>query len=168
MWWFSRWLVSDSCNAMDCSPLGSSVRGILQARILEWGSHFLLQGIFPTQGSNPGLLRCRQILYQLSYKESPVESGTWSEVKWSEVAQSCPTLCDSMDCSLPGSSVHVDSLGKNTGVGWQLLLQGIFPTQESNPGLLRCRQILYQLSYKGSPKMSLLLIKKARYMILHI
>ena len=30
----------------------------------------------------------------------------WSEVKWSEVAQSCPTLCDPMDCSLPGSSVH--------------------------------------------------------------
>ena len=31
---------------------------------------------------------------------------SWSEVKWSEVAQSCPTLCDPMDCSLPGSSVH--------------------------------------------------------------
>ena len=30
----------------------------------------------------------------------------WSEVKWSEVAQLCPTLCDPMDCSLPGSSVH--------------------------------------------------------------
>ena len=70
------------------------------------GCHFLLQMIFPTQGSNPGFLHCRQILYQLSYKESPVESGTWSEVKWSEVAQSCPTLCDPMDCSLPGSSVH--------------------------------------------------------------
>ena len=35
------------------------------------GCHFLLQGIFPTQGSNPGLLYCRQILYQLSYKGSP-------------------------------------------------------------------------------------------------
>ena len=44
---------------------------ILQARILEWVSHTLLQGIFPTQGSDPGLLHCRQILYQLSYKESP-------------------------------------------------------------------------------------------------
>ena len=33
------------------------------------------------------------------------------------VAQSCPTLCDTMDCSLPGSSVHADSPGKNTGVG---------------------------------------------------
>ena len=91
------------------------------------------------------------------------------------VAQSCPTLCDPMDCSPPGSSVHeifqasiLESLwphglqptrllcpcdfpGKDTGVGCHFLLQGIFPTQGSNPGLLYCRQILYQLSYKGSP-----------------
>ena len=40
----------------NCSPPGSSVHGILQARILEWASRALLQGIFPTQGSNPGLL----------------------------------------------------------------------------------------------------------------
>ena len=51
------------------------------------------------------------------------------------VTQSCLTLCDHMDCSLPGSSVHGDSPGKNTGVGCHALLQGIFPTQESNPGL---------------------------------
>ena len=36
------------------------------------GCHFLLQGIFPTQGSNPGLLHCRQILYRVSYKGSPL------------------------------------------------------------------------------------------------
>ena len=41
---------------------------------------------------------------------------------------------------------------KNTGVGSLSLLQGIFPTQESNQALLRCRQILYQLSYQGSPR----------------
>ena len=41
---------------------------------------------------------------------------------------------------------------KNTGVGTLLLLQGIFPTQESGQGLLHCRWILYQLSYQGSPK----------------
>ena len=46
------------------------------------------------------------------------------------VAQSCLTLCDPMDCSLPGSSVHGDSPGKNTGVGYQFLLQGIFQTQD--------------------------------------
>ena len=37
-------------------------------------------------------------------------------------------------------------------MGCHALLQGIFPTQESNPSLLHCRQILYQLSYKGIPK----------------
>ena len=42
------------------------------------------------------------------------------------------------------------SPGKNTGVGCHSLLQGIFPTQESNPGLLHYKQILYQLSYQGS------------------
>ena len=40
---------------------------------------------------------------------------------------------------------------KNTGVGSLSLLQGIFPTQESNQGLLHCRWILYQLNYQGSP-----------------
>ena len=45
-----------------------------------------------------------------------------------------------------------DSPGKNTGVGCQALLQGIFPTQGSNPGLLHCRWILYQLSHKGGPR----------------
>ena len=46
------------------------------------------------------------------------------------VTQSCVTFCDPMDCSPPGSSVHGHSLGKNTGVGYHALLQGIFPTQE--------------------------------------
>ena len=65
-------------DPVDCSPPGSSVHGILQARILEWvgsvapwdspgkptgvGCYFLLQGIFPTQGLNPGLPHCRQTL----------------------------------------------------------------------------------------------------------
>ena len=40
-----------------------------------------------------------------------------------------------------------DFTGKNTGVGCHFLLQGIFPAQESNPGLLHCRQILYRLRY---------------------
>ena len=43
-----------------------------------------------------------------------------------------------------------DSPGKNTGVGCHVLLQGIFPTQGSNPGLLHCRQTLYPLSHQGS------------------
>ena len=44
-----------------------------------------------------------------------------------------------------------NSPGQNTGVGSLSLLQGIFPTQGSNPGLLHCRRILYQLNHKGSP-----------------
>ena len=51
--------------------------------------------------------------------------------------QSHPTLCDPTDCSPPGSSVYGDYSGKNTGVGCHALLQGIFPTQGSNPHLLR-------------------------------
>ena len=56
----NRCMCAHSCpalrNPMDCSPPGCSVHGILQVRILEWVVHFLLQGIFPTQGSNPHLL----------------------------------------------------------------------------------------------------------------
>ena len=57
------------------------------------GSLPSLQGIFPTQESNRGLLHCRRILYQLSYQ-------------FSSVAQSCPTLWDPMDCSTPSFPVH--------------------------------------------------------------
>ena len=71
------------------------------------------------------------------------------------VTQSCPTLCDPTDCSLPGSSVHGDSPGQNMatpGMGCHALLQGIFPTQGSNPDLPHCRGILYCLSHQGSPR----------------
>ena len=50
--------------------------------------------------------------------------------------QSCLTLCSTADCSLPGASVRGDSPGKNTGVGYHALLQGIFQAQGSNPHLL--------------------------------
>ena len=60
-----------------------------------------------------------------------------------KVAQSCPTLCDPTDCPW-------NSPGQNTGVGSHSLLQGIFPTQGLNPGLLHGRRILYHLSHQGS------------------
>ena len=53
---------------MDCSPPGSSVHGILQARILEWVAIPFFQGIFLTQGLNLGLPHCRQIQYHLSHQ----------------------------------------------------------------------------------------------------
>ena len=62
-----------------------------------------------------------------------------------KVAQSCPTLCNPMDCK-----VHWNSPGQNTNMGSLSLLQGVFPIQGSNAGLPHCRQILYQLSHKGS------------------
>ena len=88
-----------------------------------------------------------------------------------------------MDCDTPGFSVlhylpvkwkmfsrvrlfvthglysQWNSPGQNTGVGSLSLLQGVFPTQRSNPGLLHCRQILYQLSHKRSPGISQGLLK---------
>ena len=57
-----------------------------------------------------------------------------------------------MDCGPARLLCSQDSSGKNTGVGCHALLQGIFLTQESNQGLLHCTQILYQLSYLGSPE----------------
>ena len=64
-------------------------------------------------------------------------------------AQSYLTLFNPTDCSQPGFSVHGDSPGKYTGEGCLSLLQGIFPTQGLNPGLLHCRQILYHLCHQG-------------------
>ena len=64
-------IMSDSFDPMDCSQPGSSVHGILQARTLGVGYHSLLQGIFLSQGSNPDLLHCRQILYHLNCQGSP-------------------------------------------------------------------------------------------------
>ena len=77
------------------------------------------------------------------------------------VTQSCPTLCNSMDCRPPDSSVHgilqarilewVVIPFKNTGVGGHSLLQEICLTQGLNLGLLHCRQIRYHLSHQGTP-----------------
>ena len=74
-----------------------------------------------------------------------------SEVSASEVAQSCPTLCDPMDCSL-NRLCPWDFPGNSTGVDCHFLLQGIFLTQGSNRGLPRCRQMLYHLSHQGSQR----------------
>ena len=78
------------------------------------GSLPLLQGNFPTQESNWVLLHWRCILYQLSYPGSP--NSEWRFhciIRVCLVTQSCLTLCNPMDCSLPGPSVYGDSPGKN-------------------------------------------------------
>ena len=70
----------------------------------------------------------------------------WKAWKWSE---SCPAVSNSLWPH--GLYSPWSSPGQNTGVGSLSLLQGIFPTQGSNPGLPHCRQILHLLSHKGSP-----------------
>ena len=86
------------------------------------GLLFPSPGDLPNPGSNPGLPHCRQILYQLSHKGSPFTcyhnvthqaplSMEFSRQEYwsgsvSSVAQSCQTLCDPMDCSMPGFPIH--------------------------------------------------------------
>ena len=72
--------------------------------------------------------------------------GVTKRNEWVKVAQSCLTLWSH------GLYSPWNSPGQNTGVGSLSLLQGIFPTQGLNLGLLHCRWILYQLSHKGSPR----------------
>ena len=109
------------CNAMDHSLPGSSVHGILQKRILEWA-------VMPSSRdlTDPGI--------ETVSLTSPALAGGFftTSATWEAytvlclVAQSCPTLCNPMDCSPSGSSVHGDSPGKNIGVDCHALLQGIF------------------------------------------
>ena len=79
-----------------------------------------------------------------------LKKGNWGGIEWNPykgvlclVSQSCLTLCNPVDYSPSGSSVHGDSLGKNTGMGCYFLLQGISSTQESNHISYLGRQILY-------------------------
>ena len=70
---------------------------------------------------------------------------------------SCSVVSDSFqhhELYLQGSSCSWDSPGKNTGVGCHTLLQGICPSQGSNPGIPHCRWILYHLSHQGSPRIA--------------
>ena len=90
------------CNSMDCSLPGSSVLGDSPGKNTGVGCHDLLQGIFLTQGSNPGLLHCSQILHCLSHQGSPLQCPAAAAAK---SLQSCPTLCDPRDVSPPGSPI---------------------------------------------------------------
>ena len=86
---------------------------------------------------------------------------------WHELGRSMPGESEGESCSAVSDSLQPHGLeparllcpwnspGKNTGVGSHSLLQGIFPTQGLNPGLLHCRHILYHLSHQGSPRVCL-------------
>ena len=92
------------CDAMDCIACWAPLSMEFSMQNTGVGSHFLLQGIFTSQGLNLGLLICRQILYHLSHQGNPMQGCV--VLCCVLVAQSCLTLCDPMDCSPPGSSVH--------------------------------------------------------------
>ena len=77
-------------------------------------------------------------------------SSTWEDRNPSESeSKSLSVMPDSLQPH--GLYSPWNSPDQNTGVGSLSLLQGIFPTQGSSPGLLQCRWILYQLSYQGKP-----------------
>ena len=67
--WFSRWVVSSSCDPMDCRPLDLCPWDF-PGKNTGVGCHFFLQGIFRTQESNLGLLHCKWILYHWGIGEA--------------------------------------------------------------------------------------------------
>ena len=85
------------CDPMDCSPPGSSVHEILQARILEWVAiPSSRESSWPRDQTRSPPLQADSLPFE------PLRKPIWSWWKW----KSHPTLYDLMDCSLPGSSVH--------------------------------------------------------------
>ena len=132
------------------------------------GSLSLFQGIFPTQGLNLGLLRCMWNSLPAEPQGKPKNTGGGSLSLLQEILfdsnpgikLESPALQAIREA--PSHSVVSDSLqpheldspwnspGQNTGEGSPSLLQGIFPIQGLNPGLLHYMQILYQLSYQRS------------------
>ena len=140
---------------MDCSLQAPSVHGDSPGKNTGVGCHALLQGIFPTQGSNEGLPHCRQILYHLSHQGSP-RIQEW--VTHPSPENRPDPGIKPRSSALQGNSLPTEPSGKpkNTGVESLSLLRGIFSTQELNQGLLHCRWIFYQFSYQGSPASDLL------------
>ena len=139
------------CEPMDCSLPGSSVYGIFPGKNTGVACHDFLQGIFLTQGSNLHLMcllhwQAGFCFLFFFFTTSATRAGICIDIYESK---SHSVISDSLRPQ--GLYSSWNSLGQNTGVGSLSLLQGIFPTQRLNPGLLHCRWILYQLSHKGSP-----------------
>ena len=123
------------CDSMDCSPPGFSNPWNFLGKSTGVGCHFLLQGIFLTQGSNLGLCIVGRRFTVWATRES-------------QKSESHSVVSDSLWPH--GLYSPWNTPGQNTGVGSLSLLQGIFLTRGLNPRLLHCRRILYQVSYKGS------------------
>ena len=141
------------CNPMGYSSPGFSIHGILQARILEWGSHSLLQGIFQTQGTNLGLLHCRQILCCLSHRESPmlkyIDLDLLWEALWFPHGLSQTFLPGPLSSIFRTVTYHVIVVSLLLSCSGYELLLGILSTQHS-----RVSKILWQ-NWKELCEMSL-------------
>ena len=170
-WWIKPWyhlvnqrsIFAFSCNHYEASTLSThfpEVFGILEGSFLS----LFLSFFFMISNLQKSCRNSTGYSYYTPYLNSPIIYIFLHLFYYSmngficvyhilcSVAQSRLTLCDPMDCTWPGSSVHEDSPDKNTGVGCHALLQGIFPTQGMNPDLPHCRRILYCLSYQRSPR----------------
>ena len=121
------------CDPMDCSLPGSSVHGILQARILQWVAISFSRGSsWPRDQTRDSCFAGR--FFTIWVKKWSVNRSVMPDSSQPHGLQPTRLLCP------------WDFPGKNTGVGSHLLLQGIFPTQGLNLGLLHCRQNLYWLN----------------------
>ena len=114
-------------DSMDCRLPGFSIHGVFQARVLEWGAIAFSEMLSRETYSKHVCVSCS------------VVSGSLQPHGLRPTRLLCPW----------------NSPGKNTGVGCHFLLQGTFPTQRSNPGLLHYRWILYCLSHQGSTVLSI-------------
>ena len=90
-----------------------------------------------------------ELLCHFYFPPNQIAHAQFSHGRVSE-SESCSVVSKSLQ--LHGLYSPRNSLGQNTGVGSLSFLQGIFLTQESNPGFPHCWQILHQLSHKGSPR----------------
>ena len=125
-------------------------------------SHQVVSDSLQPHGLQHTSLPCLSLSPRVCSNSCPLSQGCHPNIlfsvdPFSSCLQSLEVKGESESCSVMSDSLQPhghpwNSLDQNTGVGSLSLLQGIFPTQESNPGLLHCRWILYQLSYKGSPR----------------
>ena len=149
VWWVSK----ESCSIASDSlpPHGFHSPWNSPGQNTRVSSFSLLQGIFPTQGSNPGHPCCRWISLPAEPSGKPKNTGVGSLNLLQLIFPTQESNQGLRHCRLILYQLsHKGSPRILEWVGSPFLLQQIFPTQESNQGLLHCRQILYQLSYQGS------------------
>ena len=131
------------CDSMDCSLSGSSVHGIVQARILEWVAIPFSRGC--SQPRDQTWVSCIAGRFFTIYTQTHTYIYILFWILFHYESESCSVVSNFLWPH--GLYRPWNSPGQNTKMGSCSLLQGIFPTQGLNPGLPHCRQILYHLSH---------------------